>query len=118
MASGRHKLLDKDRRITEGELRFGARRRQRLGEFGLVVNHPDPAPATARGRLDHHRVPEARRGRGRLRQVVDRSAAPRHHWDVGLLGDPFGGHLVAEPSDRGAVRTDEHDPGLLARLRK
>ena len=95
-----------------------ARRRQRGGEFVVVADHPDAAPAAARGRLDHHRVAELGGERRGLRDVLDRSAAPRHHRDVGLFGDPFGGHLVAEPADRGAVRADERDPGLFARLRE
>ena len=76
---GRHQLLQEDRRVAERQRRLGPRRRQRGGELVVVEDHPDAAPAAARGRLDHHRVAELWRRAPwppRCPRPVRRSTAP------------------------------------------
>ena len=95
-------------------LRAGAL--ERLGEPGVVVDATDAAPAAAGRGLDHQRVADLRGVAPGVLQRVDRPAAPRRHRHGGLLGQPLGADLVAEPAHHLGTRTDERDAEADAQL--
>ncbi len=109
-------LLEEDPRIAECLPGLGLRGGQRTGEGLRIADQPDAAAATAGGGLEHHRVAEACGMGCRFGRGVDDVAAPRHDRDADLLGETLGRDLVAEHPDRGAVRADEDDAGVLASL--
>ncbi len=89
-----------------------------VGEFGLVRDHADAAPAAARGRLQHQRVADlARRRQGGV-QGLDRAAAPRRDRYADLLGDQLRTDLVAELAHGFSARSDEGDSDPCAQLRE
>ncbi len=56
--------------------------------------------------------------RERLVGRLDGPAAPGRDRDVGLLGEPLGGDLVADDAHHRGVGADEDDPEPLAQLRE
>jgi hypothetical protein len=61
MARVAEEFLDVDLGVAEGPPRFLAGKGHRVQQLGLVVHHAHAAPATATGRLDHHRVADRAR---------------------------------------------------------
>ena len=86
------------------------RRRERLGQGGLRLDHPHSAPAAARRRLDHQRKSDTS---GELlgRAIVDR-LEPRHHRNSGVRRQAPRRDLVAQRRHHVGRRSDENHPGL------
>ena len=102
---------ERPRRLLAGAL-------VRVGQFGLVGDHADAAPAAARGRLQHQRVADLGRRRQGGVEGLDRAAAPRRDRHADLLGEQLRADLVAEPAHGVGARADERDPDPLAQLRE
>ncbi len=106
-----HTAAERPRRLLAGPL-VG------IGQLGLVRDHADAAPATARGRLQHQRVADpGGRGEGVV-QGGDRATAPGRDRYADLLGDQLGADLVPELAHGVRAGPDEGDPDLLAQLRE
>jgi hypothetical protein len=111
-----HQLLQQHGRVAEGLQRLGLRAveggRKRVGR----IDAADAAPAAARGGLDHQREADPRGVTQPLVGGPHRTAAPRRHRDVRLLGEPLGGDLVAHQAHDLRVGADEYHPQPLAQL--
>ncbi len=89
---------------------------ERLVQVLGRLDQPDPAPAPARGRLDHQRVADLLRVLARGLDVRHRAAAPRRERHADLLGQPLRRDLVAELAHHLGGRADEHDVQAAAQL--
>ena len=96
--------------------RFPPRGGDGLDQLRLVGNLAQPAPAAGFGRFDDERVADiTRRGEPLRRRVAERRTG-RQDGDAGSDRDCAGGQLVAAQAQGGCRRSDEADPGGLARL--
>ncbi len=110
--------LQEDDAGAERAQRLLAGAREGVGELLGRGDHPDAAPASARGRLEHQRVADLVAGAQGVVQGGDLAAAPRSDRDADLLGDQLRADLVAELAHRVGVRPDEGDADPLAQLRE
>ena len=83
-----------------------------------TVDAAHPAPAAARGGLDHQRVPDPLPVRERVLDALHGPAAPRCDRDAGLLGQPLRLDLVSQRAHDVGIGADEDDPEPLAQLRE
>ena len=103
-------FLEEHAAVAEGGLGLARRRRERLGQARLRLDHAHPAAAAARRRLDHQRKPDAS---GKLlgRAIVDR-LEPRHHRNARVRRQAPRRDLVAQRRHHVRRRPDEDHPGL------
>ena len=113
-----NKLFQIHLSVIKRSLSLSLRRGKSTVQTDIVVSHPHPATATARGCLDYHRIPDLVGDLNRLSLVLDLTGRARNHGNAGLPGHLPGGNLIAQQPHRLSRRTDEHDPALLADLGK
>ena len=106
-------LLDEHAVIAEAVARFVATGTEALEGLLVVPGDAQAFAATARARLDHHRVADVLRDLDRTLRRLDRIVPARDGADTGLGGERFRGDLVAHRADRSMLRPDEDDPRLL-----
>ena len=82
---------------------------------GVVDATDAPAAASCR-RLDHQRVTDLGGDFSSLFDRLDRTAAPRRHRYIGVLGQQLGGDLVTELAHHVRPRPDEHDAQTFTQL--
>ena len=107
MARTREIFLEIDGVVAERGLGFGARGRERLGEFLRRLGDLHAAPAAAGRRLHQHRKADGLRHRQRLRVGGDAAVGARHHRDAELHGGALGLDLVAHQPDVRGLGADE-----------
>ena len=100
--------------VTRGLLRLRSRPLEGLVELVGRLHPADPAPAAARGGLDHQRVADPFRVLAGLLHVGHRATAPRGQRHAGLLGQPLRRDLVPEPVHHLGRGTDEDDVEVAA----
>jgi hypothetical protein len=107
-------LLDVDRVVAERAQGLAARALERGPELFCAVHEAHALAAAAGGRLEHHRVADAR---GRGERLVERVGAPaRGDGHAGLGHLRARARLRAHDAHRARGRADERDPGAIARL--
>ena len=116
--SGAHEPLHQHAGVAERLGGLGACTLERGGELVRTIDAAHPAPAAARGGLDHQRVTDLLPLRERVLDALDGPAAPRCDRDAGLLGQPLCLDLVSERAHDVGIGADEHDPEPFAQLRE
>jgi hypothetical protein len=84
-----------------------------LLRLGVAPRHAQTLAATARRRLDHHRIADLPRDLHRERRALDRFVVARDRADACLRGQLLRLDLVAHGGDRRVLGTDEDDALLL-----
>ena len=107
------KFLDKHAVVAEAVARFVATGTEALEGLLVVPCDAQTFAASARARLDHHRVADIPRDLDRALRRLDRIVPAGDGAHTRLGGERFRGDLVAHRSDRSMLRPDEDDPGLL-----
>ena len=116
VARAHDRLLEEHGGIAEELERLGACAAQRVRQLVGGAHAAYAATAPACGGLEHDRIAEASRMAERVFDRLDRPAAPWRHRYLRALGHSLRGDLVAEPAHGVAIRTDEHDPELVAQV--
>jgi len=114
----RHQLLEEYRAVSEALLCFGPCGVECVFELRIVEHATNPSTTSARGRLDHHRVPESHRVVSGLGEVINGASAPRCDRHPCPFGKLLRGDLVAELSHHVAGGADELDSEPLAKIRE
>jgi len=109
-------LLDVERTVLKGRLRFLASVLEARTQGGFIVGRTHAAPATARGRLDHHRITDFLGEGDGFVLVLDRTGAAGHERHLGFAGELAGGDLVAQGLHRLRGGADELDLAVAAHL--
>ncbi len=107
-----HEPLHQQAVVTEGASRLPLRRLDGGGQLVRRVHEPHALAATARGRLEQHRVADALRRR-RDRVHVGHVVRARHDRHTGRRHGLLRPDLVAHRLDRAHGWADEHEPGVL-----
>ena len=102
-------FLDIDRGIAEGGLGLAPGLLHQAFELVLCIADLHPAPASARGSLDNHRIADLGSDLARLVIVRDRTVAARHQRQAQLASGLFGGNLVAHGADMFGLGADPCD---------
>jgi len=118
MARGGDGLFQQHGVIAKGASGLGLRRGELIGKVALVSDQPHPAPATARGGLDHHRKPDALRLRQQRIRALIPALIARNAGHPGLVHQGLGTGLVAHLPDGLRPRSDKHDARRLAGQRQ
>jgi len=103
-------FLHVHRAVAKCRLGLAAREHNRGGQMSLAVDHPHPAPAATRCRLDQHRIADLAGNGDVLGGIVGQGAARTGYaGHTGLLHGVDGRHLVAHQADGFRARTDEDE---------
>ncbi len=114
VAPALHQALDEQRPVAEGGVRLAARGGQRAGQLAGRADDAHPAPAAARGGLDHQGEPDLL-GSTSGELLVGCVQHGREHGHAGGGGEPARLVLAPEAFHRVGRRPDERQPRLGAR---
>ena len=106
--------LDQHPVVAEGGLRLPFGTLQLGGESLFLENHLHALAAAASGRLDQHRVADARRFLLEKGRVLLLAVVARHQRHAGLFHQSLGRRLVAHRGDCFGRGSDKDDSGLAA----
>ena len=111
-------LLGVDAAIAECFQSFPPRRLKRPFDIRLCADQPHALAAAARHGFQEHRIPDSLRFAPRLHRIAQRRRGTRDHRHARGLHATARFGLVAHRANRLSRRTDEHESGVGARLRK
>jgi hypothetical protein len=111
-------LLHEDSRISECLESVTPRTLEPVCEFSFRTHDAYTVTTASRRRFEQKWISEPRCVALCSSDSVYGPSAPRHHRHVYLLGQDFGGDLVADPSHHVAVRSDEDNPHIPAKVRE
>ena len=114
----RNVFLQEHRRIAKRPLRLALRLVEQRVEIAGLVDHPHPAPAAAKRRLDDQRKTDLRRDLQRLTAVAHRILRARQRRHLQLLRQRPRRHLVAHQLEQLRLWPHELNPRLPARPRE
>ena len=116
VARALYQLFHENRGVAEGLERLGAGALKGFGKLARRM-HPANAVTAAAGRgFNQERIAQPLGMALGIVEGFHRAAAPGRDRDLRLLGQSFRGDLVAHTPHHVAVRTDEHDAQLAAKI--
>ena len=118
VARALHQLLHENGGIAEGLERLGAGALEGLRKLVCRMHPANPVTAASGRGLNKKRIAQALGMAPSLVERFHRPAAPGRYRYLRLLGQSFRGDLVAQPPHHIAIRADEHDAQLAAKIGK